>query len=83
MNYKDWENGIRKPPDKNGRKQIILLICVSLSSFKNSVLPLLQRAVKINYLTYTKYYKRAPCNLPINQNVRSFDLGQCIVFRGD
>lgn len=61
----------------------LFYFCVSLwSSLKNLMLLLLQRAVKINYLTYTKYYECAPCNFLINQNVSSFNLGQCTVFRG-
>lgn len=61
----------------------LFYFCVSLlSSLKNLMLLLLHRAVKINYLTYTKYYECAPCNFLINQNVSSFNLGQCTVFRG-
>lgn len=33
-----------------------------LSSFKNARLLLLQRAMKINYLTYTKYCEFSPYN---------------------
>lgn len=76
---KQWKTGIRTP-DEN-RREHKWLLCVSLSSLKNAMLPLLHEAMKINYLTCAKYHECVLYSVLINQNASTFNIGQLTVFR--
>lgn len=76
---KQWKTGIRTP-DEN-RREHKWLLCVSLSSFKDAMLPLLHEAMKINYLTCAKYHECVLYSVLINQNASTFNIGQLTVFR--